>query len=721
MSSSEQRGHGPRTATAIAAALAIGALAVGALVGGSVPASATETVLLPDIVVEAPPTAAKTFERFDTARKTLLPTIGATSYTLTREAIETLPQGDNTPFDRLLLQAPGVVADSAASHPDFHIRNEYANAQYRINGILLPDGVTELGPILDTSFVGTLSLLTGTLPAQYGLRTAGVVDITSRIRTVPGGSVSLYGGSHGTITPSLDYGGTSGDTQYFVALRGFRSTVGIENPTPNVAAIHDRTEQGKGFGTISKLLSDSARLTVMAGVSVSQFQIPNNPNQMPLGDFGGTRFSSSSLNERETDRSTFGIIALQTNSAKLDTQLSLVTRVAQVHFVPDIAGDLAFNNAASDVSRKSLLNGLQGDAAYRLDDRQTLRAGFGLTVEQTANDNILTALPLDPTGAPLPNPVTFTDSERKLGINAGGYVQDEIKLAPLWTLNVGLRFDQLYQYVTTNQVSPRLALLYRPDDATTVHIGYARYFTPPNQSEGATPDIALARGTTLQPEVGIADPVRPERSHYVDVGADRRLLPGLDVGVDAYLKLATDLIDDGQFGQAQVLSQLNYARATSEGLEFKAKYTHGGFTAYGNLATNRTKDTRPSSNQYVLDADEYAYIATHAIFADDVQLVTASAGLSYRTGPTVLSAAMIYGSGLRSDFANLGHVPAYTQVNLGISQVLASCDGKPLTARFDIVNAFDTIYQIRDGSGIGVFAPQYGPRRGFYVGLTKVL
>jgi outer membrane receptor protein involved in Fe transport len=46
---------------------------------------------------------------------------------------------------------------------------------------------------------------------------------------------------------------------------------------------------------------------------------------------------------------------------------------------------------------------------------------------------------------------------------------------------------------------------------------------------------------------------------------------------------------------------------------------------------------------------------------------------------------------------------------------------KPITLRFDVVNLFDKIYEIRDGSGIGVFAPQFGPRRGFFVGVTQKL
>jgi outer membrane receptor protein involved in Fe transport len=42
-----------------------------------------------------------------------------------------------------------------------------------------------------------------------------------------------------------------------------------------------------------------------------------------------------------------------------------------------------------------------------------------------------------------------------------------------------------------------------------------------------------------------------------------------------------------------------------------------------------------------------------------------------------------------------------------------------MTVRFDIVNLFDDVYQIRSGTGIGVFAPQYGPRRGYFLGVAK--
>ena len=87
----------------------------------------------------------------------------------------------------------------------------------------------------------------------------------------------------------------------------------------------------------------------------------------------------------------------------------------------------------------------------------------------------------------------------------------------------------------------------------------------------------------------MADPVKPERSNYYDVGVDQKVLPGLDVGIDAYYKDARDMLDDGQFGQAVVLTQFNYARGYSEGGEFKLKYTNGNFKAYANFAYNITR------------------------------------------------------------------------------------------------------------------------------------
>jgi outer membrane receptor protein involved in Fe transport len=674
---------------------------------------------------------------FDQSRDHLLPKLGASTSTIDRAAIVAGPQGDNTPVDKLVLQFPGVNYDSAVSNPNFHVRGEYANVQTRINGLILPEGVSGLGPVIDTNFIGSLSLLTGTLPAQYGLRTAGVLDITSRAFSTPGGSVSIYGGSQGTITPSFDYGGSVGDTQYFFSGRGNFNNLGIENTTSTINALHDHTDQGKFFAYVSTALNDTQRLSVISGASYSTFQIPNNPNQPVFPDsngilpngLGNTTLSnlaatanSSTLNEKEIDQYYYNIVALQSHGDLIDSQISVFSRYAQVHFIPDVTGDLLFNSVASDATRISQMYGTQFDASYEVNRAHTLRFGYMITAEKTDVSNISTVFNIGADGNPTGAPFSINDSNSLLGWNLGAYVQDEWKLTNQLTLNYGIRFDQLYQFVNANQFSPRAALVYKPFDSTTFHAGYARYFTPPMQAQATQSNLALFTNTTNQPEVPNNDPVKPERSHYFDVGVDQKLLPGLTFGLDAYYKIATDLIDDGQFGQAVVLTQFNWAHGYSEGAEAKVKYQNGNFSAYANFAFNITRATDPTSNQYLLDADEYAFLLTHYHYTDDFQMLTGSAGASYRWDQTSFSIGMRYGSGLPTGFANSSFNEPYVTANLGIAHELQAAPGaKPLTVRFDIVNLFDKVYELRDGSGIGVFAPQFGQRRGFYVGLSQKL
>ena len=670
-------------------------------------------------------------EKFDEARKTIMTSIGANSYQVSHQNIEALPQGNNTTLDKALLQFPGVTQDSAASG-ELHVRNEHANLQYRINGIMLPDGVGGFGQILDTGIVGTMALLTGALPAQYGLRTAGVLDIQTKADAFDNtGKVGVYGGSHQTITPFAEYGGTVGQTQYYVSGRYLYNNLGIENPTPANEAIHDRTQQEKGFLYLSTVLDPQSRLTWISGISNSLYQIPNNPGQ-PTSFATPTQstFDSALLNERQQEINHFNVVAYQHSAEGIDYQISYFNRYSQLHFWPDPIGDLLINGVSSSVYRQSYVNGIQEDTAWRVADAHTLRFGFTTSAERSLVTSINTTFPGDPvngqafdptTGVPLP-PVTIFDSSSKLGWLFGSYVQDEWKITNNLTLNAGARFDQMWQYVDANQFSPRISLTWVPQEGTTVHAGYARTFTPPQQVIAAPTNIALTQGTVIAPEVTQNDPVLPERAHVFDAGVVQKVwpVPGLEVGLDGYLKLARDLLDDGQFGQAYVLDGFNYAKANNLGLEFKALYAMGNLRMYGNVAWARQLGTNVVSNQFLFRADELAYIATHYIYTDHSQVLTASAGASYLWKDTRFSASMIYGSGLRSGFANTDHLPSYTQVNMGVSHdFFIVAPNKPTTLRFDVVNVFDKIYEIRDGSGIGVFAPQFGPRRGYFVGISQ--
>jgi outer membrane receptor protein involved in Fe transport len=699
---------------------------------------ARSQTVLPEIVVEVQRAAplrvtitsaapksdvATTNTQLDVARDNLSPRFSASTFDMNRAFIETLPQGTDGSINKVLLQAPGATQDSVASG-EIHVRNEHGNVQYRINGIILPDGISGFGHVLDSGFVGNLALITGALPAQFGLRTAGIVDIQTKSGNAleQGGSVGIYGGSFGTLTPTFEYGGRVGKTEYFFNGSGFTSNLGIENPTDSRSAIHDRTYQGNFFSYTSTILDAQTRVSTIFGNTTNRFQIPNNSGQTPgFTAFGVSNFDSTMLNEKQAEQNTFGVLALQKSVNGLDFQVAAFTRYSTLHFMPDTVGDLVFNGIASDVYRRGFANGLQADAAYKLNDAHTLRGGFTVTGESTQVSNISTVLPLDGGGSPVDAPFIVTDNSSKLGWIAGMYVQDEWRITDKLTLNAGLRFDQMWQFVDANQLSPRLNVVYKPLDGTTLHAGYARYFTPPPQAVAAPASIAPFANTSVAPMTFQQDPVLPERSHYFDAGIVQKITPNLQVGLDAYYKISKDLLDDGQFGAALILSGFNYDRAENAGVELSATYKDGNFTAYGNLARAYQVATNIVSNQYLFTADRLAYIANNYINTDHSQQWTGSGGASYLWQDTRFSASMVYGSGLRSGFANTDHVAPYATANIGISREIKQPDGKPLTVRFDVVNVFDTVYELRDGSGIGVFAPQFGERRGYFVGISKKL
>src|SRR5246500_2911862 len=468
----------------------------------------------------------------------LLPKIGTSNYTLTQSDIESLPQGNTIQLSDLALQFPGVYQDST-NQGDFHVRNEHANVQYRINGILLPDGVSGFSQILETSFISSLQLLTGALPAQYGLHTSGVIDITTKSGTaLAGGSVSLYGGSRQTISPSFEYGGVEGKTDYFVTGRYLSTGLGLENPISSLNAIHDHSEACRFFAYTSTVLDDpTSRVVTITGFGETRYQIPNNPGQPgnaggfcggpfdpanpcvnpdgtpnpnapPYTAFGKSSFDSSTLNQNQYEKNAYNVIAWQKSEGNLDAQLAYYSRYSDIHFVPDPVGDLFENNVASDVFRSSFVNGVSGDFSYRLNDAHTLRTGFYTQGEQTRVANVNTVQPLgltDPAcvggppnacGVAIDTPFNITDPTNLFGWQLGAYAQDEWRLTQQLTFNYGLRFDQMFQYVDANQLSPRASLTYKPWWSPVLHIGYMRTFDPPPQVLGLAAPTQIFNGTT---------------------------------------------------------------------------------------------------------------------------------------------------------------------------------------------------------------------------------
>ncbi len=670
-----------------------------------------------------------TAKRLDTARDAIAPSLGASDYVIDRKAIENTPQGVDTSFNQVLLQAPGVSQDS---YGQLHVRNEHGNLQYRINGIILPEGISGFGQALDPRFADSIDVITGTLPAQYGYRTSGIVDIATKSGAFDqGGDVSLYGGSRGTFEPSITASGSSGAFNYYLSGSYLQNDLGVENPTSSGDAIHDHTTQAHGFAYLSYIPTTDARISAMLGTSIGYFQIPDNPGQTPkFTDAGLSSFNSRDLNQNQREINHYAIVAFQVSGDRLDYQIAPFTRYSETKFSPDPLGDLIFNGFSDRSQLSSWSSGIQGDASYKLTDDHTLRAGIFTSAERTITQVTSDVFPVDPFGAQINDqPVRIYDQNSKTGYLYGLYLQDEWTITPELTLNFGGRFDVVNAYTDENQISPRVNLVWKPDSDTTLHIGYARTFTPPPQELVGSQSIGELIGTTKQPEVLLNAPVRAEREHYFDAGIVRTVLPGLDIGLDSYYKLKRNLIDEGQFGESLVQSPFNYRFGRAYGVEATGSYHNGPFGTYANVAYGQEKGKDIISSQFFFTPAELAFIHNNAIYTDHDQAWTISGGASYALSDAVgqvrTSLDVIFGSGLRRSPLNAVEpngekLPSYTQVNIGFAQdIEASGAFAGTTIRFDIVNIFDDSYEIRDGTGVGVGAPQFGPRRGFFAGIIK--
>jgi outer membrane receptor protein involved in Fe transport len=671
-----------------------------------------------------------TAQRLDAARDAILPSLGASAYTVDKAMLEKQPGGANVSLVQILSQAPGVTLDSYGA---VHVRNEHGNLQYRLNGVIVPESISGFGQTFDPRIADSVELITGTLPAQYGYRTSGVVSLkTSSGGFKNGGDIGYYGGSRNTINPSASIQGSSGSLGYFASGSYLQNDLGVENPIATRNAIHDRTRQYRAFGYVSDIISDTSRITAFGGTSIGYFQIPNNPGQTPAFTLNGqSTFDSAKLDQNQREITHYGVLAYQYAGGALNFQVAPFVRYSQTRFTPDPqGGDLIFSGVADRSRLSSLATGIQADGSYKLSDAHMLR--FGLFVQNERTRSLVTSrvFPVDANGKQTSDvPITITDKGGRNGQLYGIYLQDEWTLSPKLTLNYGVRFDAVRAYTREQQVSPRVNLVWKAGDGTTLHLGYARNFTPPPQELIAAPTLALFAGTTKEPEIGTAGPVRAEREHYFDAGLEQKLLPGLKVGLDAYYKIKRNLLDEGQFGTSLVLSPFNYAKGYAWGVELSANYTKGPLDLYANVARGREKGRNIVSSQYFFAQDELDYISNHYIFTDHSQNWTASGGGSVTIhdgiGTLVPAVDFLYGDGLRADdpagiVPNGGKLPSYVTANIGIAQ---NFDGpgalKGLSIRFDVVNLFDKSYLIRDGSGVGVGAPQYGARRGFFAGITK--
>ena len=624
-----------------------------------------------DIVVQA--------ARLDKARAAVDPALGASTYTLTNDAIEKRPGGETTTLAQILLQAPGVTQSGNGS---LRVRAQ-GDLQYRINNVIVPDGLSDLGESLSARFVDRVELVAGALPAQYGLHAGGVVNITTKSGVFDrGGQAEVYGGSQSEIEPAFEYGGAFGKTNVFVSGSYRHNDVGLSAPDRSGIPPHDRTDQFDGFGYLDRIIDGQTRVSLILGTSNERFQLP-------------ALATDSAPHGTETQNADYALASILRTAGDLTLQASAFARYSRLNTI----GDRIAPGFVQAADTSGLTGGLQIEAAYVASPRHTLRSGGVISFDggRTVSSTQLEA--------------ERSTEHRTI---ATGFVQDEWRPLDGVVVNGGLRLDHASGLGGGDRLSPRLNLIWSPWGGIDVHGGYARYFVPASQEAlTLTESRGGNSGCTL----------RPETDDYYDVGL-QRTRGGLTLGIDGYIRRSRNMLVDAPLGQESQQVFYNFASGRSKGIEFTMTYSNGPIAAWSNLSVARTEGRDVVSGRTLFTAAYLADIAARYVPIDQDQTETASGGVSYRLGRLRLSSDVLYGSGVRAtradDIINGATLPDHVQINFAGLLRIPGHAGKPLNLRLDLINALDARYQLRDGTALGGGTSQFERGRGIFVGVEQI-
>ena len=662
------------------------------------------------------------------------------TYSVSRKDIEALPRGNNVELQDVLLTVPSAVYGSLKQ---VHLRQDHANLQLRIDGVPIPDTVSStFSDVLSPRAWERADMILGGMEAQYGNKTAAVLDITTKSGTRPGfGSAQMFGGSNRTINPSFEYGGTIGEKFRFYVLNSHTATNrGIEPPTLGHSIFHGQSERNQTFLRGDYQLDNSNNFSFVFLNSVAKYQIPTLPGReidpsgvmLPLLQASQPGFSpvaSQAIDENQKEHNQYGHMVWRhdVNSASFFS-LSGYARQTRATFRTDPLNVLAYTAdptepfSAGSQDRNAYSGGVRLDYTYIPNKEHLIKAGFQVDRTQTVNKTRLFTFADNGAGNPTGNVLGLDADNRLIGYRQEFWVQDQWSPNDHWTFNLGVRADAVQYQRHEGQVSPRVGVTYKADPANVFHVYYGRQFTPPNLEA-----ISFAKlntdGTRAAPENTTNNTVRAERAHYFEVGSYHALSRWATVQLTGYYKLAHFLSDAGQFGTTPLLNYFAFERGWQRGIDGALKLQlMENLSARGNVAWGQCKGYGLQSGHVLLEQKEINDINSQGgVFCDHSQTLTSSGVVAYRfMERTTFTGQMLFASGLRTaeegGKTNSTHSPSYTIYNMSLTHVIPlPWDNQKLLLGFDIVNLLDQQYFINRGEGsIGLGVSHAGMPRSFF-------
>jgi outer membrane cobalamin receptor len=478
-------------------------------------------------------------------------------------------------IDSRTASAPGrSLQDLVNSQPGWlyegnavlHPRGSEYQTQFVVDGIPLTDNRSpSFGPEIEADDVQSMSIYTAGIPAEYGRKLGGVVEVNTTRDTRHGlhGEVDLSGASFDTAAGSgaLQYGW--GKNTLSASAGGSRTDRYLNAPI--LQNYSNRGTTGEFAGNYERDMTESDRLNISVRREFSRFLVPNEQLQQAVGQ-------SQDRNNYET----MGVIGYQ--------HVFSANVLADFRGMVRDDGEGLSSNAASTPIAAWQSNGFrEGYFKSTLSvhhRRQEWKAGFesdATLLRDRFRYQITDPTRFDP-GTPLTFqfPLSGPGFVRDLNLEQSAFAQDLVRLGK-WSLSAGIRWDHYQLLLNQNAVSPRLGIARYVSSADLVlHASYDRAFQTPDFENILLSSSPLV--TSLNPQV-LRLPVEPSHGNFWEAGITKGFFKKVSLDANYFLRELNNFADDDQLLDTAISFPIAFRKARIYGAEGKVAVPHWGRVA----------------------------------------------------------------------------------------------------------------------------------------------
>jgi hypothetical protein len=482
----------------------------------------------------------------------------------------------------LINTQPGWLYEgNAVLHP----RGAEYQTQFVVDGIPLTDNRSPgFGPEIEADDVDSLTIYTAGIPAEYGRKMGGVVEVNTLHDSQGGlhGQAVISGGSFDTAGAFASAQDSWGHNTVGASASGNMTAHYLNPVVPE--NFTNRGTTGDFSLSYERDLTPKDRLTVVVQHELARYEIPNEQAQQ----FPDLRTPPTSTPQLQTadNLETMGIASYQ-------HIFSSDVLVNVRGMVRDNSSDLNSNNGSWPIAaflHNDFKEGYFNGTISIHHGRQEWKAGLesdNLFLHENFSD-VITASPGDPLYPFDPGtPPSFAFGENRPDLEQSAFIQDLIHLGN-WTMNAGLRWDHYQLVVNQNAVSPRVSVArFLPRANLLVHASYDRVFQTPSFENillASSPDVV-----SLNPNV-LRLPVEPSHGNYFEFGATKSFLGQFRFDANYFRRYVNNYADDDQILNTAVSFPIAFRKAIIYGAEGKLELPHwnrfSSFLSYSYIVGN---------------------------------------------------------------------------------------------------------------------------------------